>query len=132
GYGPRSLSELYRKLTGTRGWLPGTMINGIPNGAPSYSPDPNAVCSGASRPMLRMYASESGCLGSALILRFQTLSDGKTAHGPIRPPDGAGAGVLVGVMVAVGTGVGTLVAVRVLVFVAARVAVRVMVGVALR
>src|SRR5438045_4192775 len=82
--------------------------------------------------MLRMYTSESACLGSVLIMRFQTLSDGKTAHGPIRPPDGAGAGVLVFVTVDVGTGVGTLVAVRVLVFVAARVAVRVMVGVALR
>ena len=85
---------------GTRGCVPGTVMNGSPIGPPSQVPDPKLACNGSVMPMLAIYASDRTCVGSAAMFRFQMLSDGKIRQLPM--PVGVAVGVAVDVEVVVG------------------------------
>src|SRR5215510_2019917 len=77
GYGPRSLSEAYWKVTLTFAWPAGTFVIGMPNGAPSYVPAPKSGCTWPLVPMLATYLPEAASTGSRETSACQTLSAGK-------------------------------------------------------
>src|SRR5262245_34003754 len=115
GYGPGSLSRQYWKVIGTSGWLPGTKTNGSPIGPPFQVREPKPACNWSLRPILAIYWSDSACVGSAAMLRFQMLSVGKARQLPNEPgvPVTSGVAVRVGLLVAVKVRVGIVVAVYV-------------------
>src|SRR5262245_24494528 len=80
GYGPLSLSDAYSKLTRTFGWLPDTVVIGIPIGAPSHVPEPKSACTGALRPMLDTYVDDFANTGRCETSACHTLSAGRSEH----------------------------------------------------
>src|SRR5512138_1611990 len=80
GYGPRSLSRPYSKLTVLRAVPAGTVVTGMPNGAPSMVPEPKSGWACLSAPTLPTHCADRGCTGSLDTSARYTLSAGMTAQ----------------------------------------------------
>ena len=59
-------------------WVGGTVVTGIPNGAPSISPDPKSGCNRPAAPSEATQAADEACTGRVRASACHTLSAGNT------------------------------------------------------
>ncbi len=64
----------------TRGWLPGTVVYGMPIGPPFHVPEPKSAFRPAVEPMLATQVDDCGSTGSDETSACQNESAGVTGH----------------------------------------------------
>ncbi len=80
GYGPRSDSPAYSKVTRRFAVAAGAIVIGIPIGPPSQRPEPKSGWRWPEGPTDATICCELTATGSLSTRRFQALSAGNTGH----------------------------------------------------